>query len=63
MLPDGAMVDPENITFYFDGVELWKVKTPEEAEVPLYVLVNLALGGGWPIDKTPSLDSHVSSFS
>ena len=50
----GLLVDSEEITFYFDGVELRRVKTPEEARAPLYMLVNLALGGGWPIDKTPN---------
>lgn len=50
----GVMVTPEYTTFYYDRVELDKVKTLEEAKVPLYILVNLALGGGWPIDKTPN---------
>jgi len=50
----GVMVDTAFITFYYDGVELRRVKTPPEAKVPLYILVDLALGGGWPIDKTPS---------
>jgi hypothetical protein len=50
----GVMVTAEDIIFYFDGVELRRLRTPEEAKVPLYVLVNLALGGGWPIDKTPN---------
>ena len=50
----GAMVDSDFITFYYDGIELRRVKTPEEAKVPLYILVDLALGGGWPIDETPN---------
>jgi len=50
----GVMVDPNFITFYYDGVELRRVTTPEEGKVPLYILVNLALGGGWPIDETPN---------
>ena len=50
----GVMVDSDFITLYYDGVELRRVRTPEEAKVPLYPLVNLALGGGWPIDKTPN---------
>jgi beta-glucanase (GH16 family) len=50
----GVLVTPEDIVFYFDGVELRRIPTPEEAKVPLYVLVDLALGGGWPIDKTPN---------
>ena len=50
----GVMVEDDFITFYFDGVELRKDKTPKEAKVPLYLMVDLALGGGWPIDKTPN---------
>ena len=49
----GVMVQPDFITFYFDGVELRKTKTPEAAKVPLYLLVNLALGGGWPVKDCP----------
>jgi len=50
----GVMVTADDVIFYFDGVELRRVRTPEEAKVPLYILVDLALGGGWPIDQTPS---------
>lgn len=40
--------------WYFDGVELWRQPTPPESKTPMYVLVDLALGPGWPIDKTPN---------
>ncbi|MBE0534342.1 MAG: glycoside hydrolase family 16 protein [Phycisphaerae bacterium] len=50
----GVMVDEEHITFYYDGRQLRREKTPEEAKVPLYILANLALGAGWPIDQTPN---------
>jgi len=50
----GAMVDPDWITMYFDGIEVWKYRTPKEHKKPLCILLNLALGGGWPIDKTPN---------
>lgn len=50
----GCMVDPQWITMYFDGVEVWRTKTPPEHNKPLMVLLNLALGPGWPIDKTPN---------
>ena len=39
------MVEEDFITFYFDGAELRKDKTPKEAKVPLYLMVDLALGG------------------
>jgi beta-glucanase (GH16 family) len=54
----GALINPDYIHFYFDGVELWKAPTPPEATEPLYVMVDLALGGGWPIDQTPN-PSHL----
>jgi beta-glucanase (GH16 family) len=50
----GVMVEREFITMYFDGVEVWKTKTPPEHNKPLMLLVNLALGSGWPIDRTPN---------
>ncbi len=49
----GVLVEPDFITFYYNGSEIWKTETPAEAHQPLYVLVNLAMGGGWPIDGTP----------
>lgn len=50
----GFLYDKQKMVWYFDGVELWRQPTPPEAKVPLYLMVNLALGGGWPIDKTPN---------
>jgi len=50
----GVMIEEDDTTFYCDGRELSKSKTLPEAKVPLYLLVNLALGCGWPIDKTPN---------
>lgn len=50
----GASVEEKEIVWYFDGIELWRRKTPEAAKVPLYVMVDLAMGGGWPIDQAVS---------
>jgi beta-glucanase (GH16 family) len=49
----GFLWDEKTMRWFFDGVEVWRQPTPPEAKTPLYVLVNLALGGGWPIDRTP----------
>ncbi len=49
----GLLWDEKNLIWYFDGVELWRQPTPPEAHTPLYLLVDLALGGGWPIAQTP----------
>ncbi len=50
----GVLVEEDFTTFYYDRSELRKDRTPKEAKVPLYLMVDLALGGGWPIDKTPN---------
>jgi beta-glucanase (GH16 family) len=50
----GVDVEPDWITFYLDRHEIWRVATPPELQEPLMVLVNLALGSGWPIDQTPN---------
>ena len=49
----GVRVDPDHITYFFDGTEVWRQDTPEELDTPLYPLINLALGSGYPIDQTP----------
>lgn len=50
----GCRIDPQRITMYFDGIEVWQGKTPPQHNKPLMILLNLALGPGWPIDKTPN---------
>jgi beta-glucanase (GH16 family) len=50
----GVDVDAEWTTFYFDRQEMAKTKTPAEHHRPMFMLVNLALGAGWPIDQTPN---------
>ncbi len=50
----GVLIEEDFTTFYFDGIELFRRKTPPEAKVPVYPLVNLALGSGWPIEQTPN---------
>lgn len=50
----GFLWTEKEMIWYFDSKELWRQATPVESKTPMYVLVNLALGPGWPIDKTPN---------
>jgi beta-glucanase (GH16 family) len=50
----GADVSPQAIAFFFDGKRVASQPTPPELDGPMYPLVNLALGSGWSIDKTPN---------
>jgi len=50
----GASVDPDRIRYYFDRREVWSTETPRELELPFTILVDLALGAGWPIENTPN---------
>jgi beta-glucanase (GH16 family) len=50
----GVSVEADWIIVYLDGTELWRTPTPAEHKHKLMILVNLALGGGWPITDAPS---------
>lgn len=50
----GVDVGPKDVVFYLDRREVWRTPTPVEHTKPLGVLLNLALGSGWPIDETPN---------
>jgi beta-glucanase (GH16 family) len=40
--------EPDYMTFYFDGQAIRKIPTPPDANQPMYLLANLAVGGSWP---------------
>ncbi|MDD2875834.1 MAG: glycoside hydrolase family 16 protein [Acidiphilium sp.] len=50
----GVLIEPDRTRFYFDRQEYWSTPTPPEYDQPMYILVDLALGGGWPIDHLTS---------
>jgi len=49
----GVDISPEWIVFFLNREEVWRQPTPEPFDYPMYPIVNLALGSGWPIDDTP----------
>lgn len=50
----GVMVGPEWLEFYFNRVQVWRTPKPVALNRPLHILLNLALGSGFPIDETPN---------
>ena len=44
-----CLIKADSMYFYFDGDEVFNAPTPAAAKLPLYVMVDFALGGGWPI--------------
>ena len=50
----GVRIDFDWVTFFFNRREVWRTPTRPEYRQPMYILANLALGSGWPIDKTPN---------
>jgi beta-glucanase (GH16 family) len=53
----GCLIAKDYIHFYFDGQQIWQTATSVEDLEPFYLMVDLGLGGGWPIDKTPNPSS------
>jgi beta-glucanase (GH16 family) len=50
----GCKVAPDYISFYIDGVETRRTPTNNDyLRDPLYIIVDYALGGGYPIDGEP----------
>ena len=56
----GVLVTPNFITWYIDGIQTQQVQTPTAWHTPMFVMVDYALGGGWPLTGEP-FASHGSS--
>jgi beta-glucanase (GH16 family) len=46
--------EKDTLMWFFDDVQIASKATPEDFHLPMYMLINLAVGGGWPgsPDKT-----------
>jgi beta-glucanase (GH16 family) len=60
----GVLWTPENIGWYFDGQRVATTATPTDMHQPMWLLINLAVGGDWPgmpdtTTKFPA-DLHIS---
>jgi hypothetical protein len=65
--PDGFHVfavawDPRFLTWYLDGRETSRQPTPKDMNKPMYMLVNLAVGGHWPgaPDADTAFPAHLT---
>lgn len=50
----GMRYDKNTIEIYFNRQMVFETKTFPEFRQPMLILFNLAMGPGWPIDKTPN---------
>ena len=44
----GVLWNDEFVAWYFDGERIAYMATPADLHSPMYILLNLAVGGGWP---------------
>jgi beta-glucanase (GH16 family) len=58
----GVDWEADNITFYFDGKEVYQVATPSDMHKPFYMIANLAVGGNWPgnADSTTPFPANMN---
>ncbi|MBM1175571.1 glycoside hydrolase family 16 protein [Microvirga arabica] len=50
----GVSIDPTWIRFFFNREEVWRTQTPDQHRQPMYILLNLGLGGGFSTASTPN---------
>jgi beta-glucanase (GH16 family) len=55
----GVEIRPDTMTFYMDGRAHYSLATPATLNTDLMFMIDLAAGGGWPID--PALD-HMKLY-
>jgi beta-glucanase (GH16 family) len=58
----GMAWTPQNITFYYDGQQLYQVATPADLNKPMFMLVNLAVGGILPGSPDATTDWSAADF-
>lgn len=42
---------PKTLTMFFDGRQMWQKPTPKSMNQPMYLIINLAVGGKWPYNE------------
>jgi beta-glucanase (GH16 family) len=52
----GVLWTKDTLAWFMDGVEVFRTATPADMNQPMYMIANLAVGGGWPgnVDGTTS---------
>lgn len=50
----GVLIEPERMRFFLDHVQFLDLPTPPAFRQPMYMLADLALGGGYPIGEVAS---------
>jgi hypothetical protein len=50
----GVLITPNMVQEYFNRHLVWATPTPAQFNTPMYMLADLALGGGWPIQQLSS---------
>ncbi|TCM17993.1 beta-glucanase (GH16 family) [Novosphingobium sp. PhB165] len=56
----GVLWDKDHLTFYIDGVEVGQEATPADMNKPMYMLLNLAVGGSWAGAPTAGMTGTYS---
>lgn len=58
----GFLWTAEMMTFYCDGVVVYRFPTPPIMKQPYYAIVDLGLGGGWPTKHTRRVSDMVVKY-
>ena len=56
----GALWTPERIVYYLDRKPVGQIQTPSSFTYPMYMMINLAIGGAWVGDAGPDRPMPVT---
>jgi hypothetical protein len=58
----GAKVTPTETIWYVDNVEAFRQPTAAQGDAPMFFMLNLALGSGWPVNLTTKYNDQVDFY-
>lgn len=58
----GARITETDTIWYIDNVEVFRYPTADQGNTPMFFMLNLALGSGWPVHLTTKYHDQVDLY-
>jgi hypothetical protein len=58
----GSKITPTETIWYLDNVEVWRYPTAPQGSAPMFFMLNLSLGSGWPVHLMTKYHDQVDLY-